>query len=156
MRHTIWQAAIILFASCSSQGTKYPHLCKITDDSLANTILSYVDSTSLNPKERYIAVKGIFSNGRTEYQIAAGRSSKDYRISSPDHFATLNDIVVIFWLTDGETLELNLIQDEIDNMVKEKGIRLESEIMNYDPPLWKLSKDGGQYRLVTKPEDIFQ
>lgn len=144
-----------LFLSCKQQRTKYPHLSRIVDDTLTTTIKKYVKSTSLDTKSRFVSIEGVFEKGKTVYEISAGRSSKSYKLSQPDYFALVDDVLVIIRITDGTAIVTEAIDigSEIDFLLNEKGIILENEMINYDPPLWTLIKCDANYRLLIERDE---
>lgn len=152
-RNTIILIGLSLFICCKQQYPKYPNISRIVDDSLISVIKKYVQDTNLDTNSRFVSIECMNSRGKIIYEISAGKSNRSYSLSPPDNFALVDDVLVIFRMTDGKIIEFKDITGEIDLLVAEKGIVLEKEIMNYDPPLWTLIRCENKYKLLTKSND---
>lgn len=146
----IFLFALVLFLSCNSRSNKYPHWKQITDDSLKSTIKKYVQNTNLDTKIRYVSISYRNDEGKILYAISAGRSYESYKLSPPDYFSSLDSTVVIIRVTNNRIVQLDDVSEEIDLLMNDKGVTLEKELMNYDPPIWVLKKCGNDYELIKK------
>ncbi|HEY8936975.1 MAG TPA: hypothetical protein VIM65_17230 [Cyclobacteriaceae bacterium] len=123
---------------------------QIADDSLKSAIRKYIQSTNLDTKIRYISVNCRNDGNKILYTISAGRSYESYKLAPPDYFSSLDSAVVIIRITDNKIVKLDDVSEEIDLLMNDKGIILETELMNYDPPIWILKKCEDDYELIKK------
>lgn len=160
MRQIIVFTLVLITVSCVTR-KELEHtndrISRIVDDTLVTTIKKYVEETSMEKKARYISVECSYGGNKVVYEISTGRSYRSYHEFTADYFTTIDDVVVIIWITNGKTIELKDIRNDIDQLMATKGVVLEKEMINYDPPLWTLVRCENEYQLLKKSDiDTFE